>query len=415
MNTAQVPRATAAPAGAGTQLVFAGLNLVLTAPNVYLWLGLPLLMREQGWSGWALGVFQLAGLPAVFKFVFGALIDRRPGSCHRAAGYRQWATGLICAYATVLLTLGWRASLDQPLWLFALAGLASVLVTWADIPVNALAIRCLSAQQHAMAGGLRSLALSLGAIAGGGLMLLVQTRWGWTVPFLVMALALLLGLCGLWLLHIPATPNESAAQGNITGQRWREMAAGYFRQPQALAWNIALVGGFAFIGSAWFYLKPMLLDLGWSVQQAAMVAGIQGGLLAATAAMAAGWFTRRLGTARTLPLCMTLNTVALLALAAAVGVGTHALALQAASWLTAIALGASSACLFGLMMRFARGGALAADYGLQASLFAVSRLLAPLAAGVVLDTAGAPVMLCALAACAALMAGWAWRSRQWLP
>lgn len=415
MSSQQGPHTVNVARNTGAHLVFAGLNLALTAPSVYLWLGLPLLMREQGWSAWSLGLFQLAGLPAVFKFALGALVDRCPGAGTRATGYRRWAVGLICAYAAVLLLLGLRVGLDRPLPLFALAALAAVLATWADIPVNALAIRWLPAHQHAMAGGLRSLALSLGAVAGGGLMLLVHARWGWVAPFLVMALVLLLAMCGLWCLRAPAVPDDSDADQALASLPWHSAATGYFRQPQAMAWNVMLIGGFAFIGAAWFYLKPMLLDLGWSVAQAATVAGLQGGVLAAIAAVAAGALTRRFGTTRTVPPCMALNTVSLLMLAAAVGAADlHPFTVRGAAWVTAIAMGASSACLFGLMMRFARRSVQAADYGLQASLFAMSRLIVPLGAGAILDTVGAPLTLCTLAAGAALMAGWAWRWRRQL-
>ena len=45
------------------QALFGWLHLALTAPSVYLWLGLPLVMRQHGWSGTAIGLFQLAGCP----------------------------------------------------------------------------------------------------------------------------------------------------------------------------------------------------------------------------------------------------------------------------------------------------------------------------------------------------------------
>lgn len=47
-------------------VLFGWINFALTAPAIYLWLGLPLVMRQQGWSGAEIGLFQLAGLPAVF-------------------------------------------------------------------------------------------------------------------------------------------------------------------------------------------------------------------------------------------------------------------------------------------------------------------------------------------------------------
>ena len=81
---------------------------------------------------------------------------------------------LLLAYAAVLLALGWRDLLNDGALLFALAAAAALAGTWADVPVNALAIRVLPAASRAWAGGIRSMALCLGAIVGGGLMLLAQ-------------------------------------------------------------------------------------------------------------------------------------------------------------------------------------------------------------------------------------------------
>jgi hypothetical protein len=61
------------------------------------------------------------------------------------------------------------------------------------------------------------------------------------------------------------------------------------------------------------------------------------------------------------------------------------------------------------MMQFARPRWQAFDYGLQASLFAASRMLVPLAAGVALDAMGAAAMLTGLAVAAAL--AWVWALR----
>lgn len=79
--------------------------------------------------------------------------------------------------------------------------------------------------------------------------------------------------------------------------------------------------------------------------------------------------------------------------------------------LVAVAMGASSACVFGLMMQFARPPWQAFDYGLQASLFAASRMLVPPLAGAALDGAGAAAMLGGLTLAAAAVWGLAWRLR----
>ena len=132
------------------QALFGWLHLALTAPSVYLWLGLPLVMRQHGWSGTAIGLFQLAGLPALIKFALAAPVEAR--SANGQPRYRAWALALCLAYAAVLLALGWQQLLAERLWLFGLAFAAALAATWADIPVSALAIRLLPASERMRAG-----------------------------------------------------------------------------------------------------------------------------------------------------------------------------------------------------------------------------------------------------------------------
>ena len=310
----------------------------------------------------------------------------------------------------MLLALGWQELLAQRAWLFALACAAALAATWADIPVSALAIRLLPASERMRAGGVRAAALSLGAIVGGGMMLLMQAKWGWRAPFLCLAGALALGALLLaWVVrHEPGdAPSPLLLPAPKAGLA--AMVRGYGAQPGAWRWTLVLVSCFPFIGAAWFYLKPLMLDHGFAPAQAALLAGMGGGVVAALAGAASPLLTRRLGTRRALPLYAGCNVAALALLAAVIAAGAPAPGLVAAVACVAAAMGASSACVFGLMMQFARPRWQAFDYGLQASLFAASRMLVPLAAGVALDAMGAAAMLTGLAVAAAL--AWVWALR----
>ncbi|MFD2883663.1 hypothetical protein ACFS4T_16680 [Pseudomonas lini] len=64
-----------------------------------------------------------------------------------------------------------------------LAMSVSLFGTWVDMPVNALTIRILPQTQHMQAGAIRSTATCLGAIVGGGLMLILYNHMGWASPF----------------------------------------------------------------------------------------------------------------------------------------------------------------------------------------------------------------------------------------
>ncbi|PAU89521.1 MFS transporter [Pseudomonas sp. WN033] len=371
------------------QLLFGWLNFVLAVPSIYLLLGLPLVMREHGWSGTEIGLFQLAGLPAVFKFVLALPVQRYRWT---HGHYRFWAMALCLLLALLLVLVGQQGINANRWYLFGLAFTAGVLATWADIPVNALAIKLLPRSQQIRAGGIRSAALFLGGIVGAGVLLLVQNRWGWQAPFLLMTAGLLLALLPLaWLRE----GHSSAAIAEPAGPSLADWA-GYFRQPGARLWTWVLLSSFPFVGAAWLYLKPLLLDQGMAAPQVALIAGIGGGVVGALASLLGGRVVRWLGPGRAIPLFMFWALLALLAMTAAVGLQAGMAWLLGAAVLLATAMGSVSALVFALMMFFSRSHQQAADYGLQASLFVITRLLVPIAAGMLLDRGGYLGMLASL-------------------
>lgn len=375
------------------QALFGWVNFALTAPAIYLWVGLPLVMRQHGWSGTEIGLFQLAGLPAVFKLFLALPVQRwRPG--RRPHLRWAWLTG--GGYLLSLLGLAALGADSHKGLLFALTFLAALSATWADIPVNALAIQLFSPEERPLAGGVRSAVTFAGAIAGGGIMLLVQQALGWAVPFFI------LGACLLSALALLAVVRETEPvpdpQALPPFGAWR----GFFRQAGAGTWTVALLGYFPFVATAWVYLKPLLLDRGFPANEVALIAGVGGGALGALASLAAGCLPRH-RVPGILPLSAGANvvTLALLALAAAYATGPW---LVAAAALLAVAMGVASSLAFALMMEFARPSQRAADYGLQASLFALGRIAVAPLAGLLLDRLGYPGMLAALAAAALLIA-----------
>ncbi|MDR6600046.1 MFS family permease [Achromobacter deleyi] len=377
------------------QALFGWLNLALTAPGVYLWLGLPLVLRQHGWSGTAIGLFQLASLPTVFKFLFALPLDR-PG--RPRGNYRAWAVCLLLAYAAVLGALAWRDLLDDKRILFALAASAALAGTWADVPVNALAIRVLPASERAWAGGIRSMALCLGAIAGGGLMLVAQARWGWQAPFLIMAGALILGAA---LTAFVTERREPDAPSATCAPLATASLMAYFRLDSTRRWLPLLALLFPFIGSGWFYLKPLLLDQGLAPERVAWLVGVAGGAVGAAASALSARASKRLRPALTVPWHAAASCAALLGLAAAVWLQAPPPVLIACALGIAAAMGAMAALAFSLMMSHARPGLQALDYGIQSSVFSLTRILAPLAAGVLMDAAGQAWMLTALGVAAA--------------
>jgi len=369
-------------------LLLGWMNLVLTAPAIYLFVGLSLVMRQHGFSGTQIGVLQLAGLPAMLKFILAAPIDR----WHLGvSNYRNWAILLSLGYTAALLLLATNPLDDTPYaLLFILIMLVSLFATWADVPVNALAIALLPESERIRAGAVRSAATSLGSIVGGGLILVLHARLGWAAPLFALALGML-SCAALVLLLKPQAGAQvlPASVPNVGIKQW----LGWFSTPRHRFWMVLLVLYYPLLGAVWVYLKPMMLDAGFAPERIALIVGVLGGLVAAIASMAGSRVSRRIGTYKALPLFALCDLLALGVLSSAVMLDLGESALIAAVLLVALMMGASAGLVYGLMMHHTRPGLSALDYGIQSSLFVIGRTVIPMLAGVVLDWGGYGAML----------------------
>ncbi len=390
---------------AGLQVLFGWLNLVLAVPSIYLMFGMPLVMRQYGWSGTEIGLFQLAGLPAVFKFLLAVPVQRvRLGKGHMV----HWMLLLGAVLLLLYWLIGRQNLIEQRMPLFVMTFAISIIATWMDIPLNALAVQWLPRSQQLRAGSIRSAALFLGAIVGGGAMLLIQARLGWQAPFLIMGAGLVLGVMPLLALrHKPQS--EDAAQPAQAGfvADW----ASFFNQPAARQWTWLLLTAFPFIGAAWLYLKPLLLDAGMPMQEVAWVVGIAGGVTGVVFSLLGGRLIGVLGTARAILVYLLAALLALLLLTVSVWLKLGQVWLIVSALCLAASMGAVSALMFGLTLFFSRRQRTASDYGLQSSLFVITRLAAPVAAGLLLDRLGQAGMLACLSTGLLLALLLAWRVR----
>ncbi|MGE4452226.1 MFS transporter [Castellaniella sp.] len=378
----------------GLQLLFGWMNLALAVPAIYLMFGMPVVMRQHGWSGTEIGMFQLAALPAIFKFLFAVPVQRmRLGRGH----FVHWLL-MLCA---VLLALYWQLGrenlIDDHALLFVLTLAISVAATWADIPLNALAVQWLPRVEQLRAGSIRSAVMFLGAIVGGGILIVVQARHGWQAPFWLMGAGLVLGMPPFLLLRSRAAPQKAVTADHAPEPGMLADWAGFFSQPGARQWTLLLLTSFPFIGAAWLYLKPLMLDQGMPLERVAFIVGIVGGLTGALSSLVGGLLIPLLGIARAivLYLLVALSVLILLTLTVWMPPGGEGW-LIASAILVAAGMGLVSALMFGLTMCFTRRRRNATDYGLQVTLFTVVRLAVPVLAGMLLDVLGYGGMLAVL-------------------
>lgn len=380
------------------QFMFFWFNVSLTLPVTWLMLGLPMILHQQGWSGQALGLFQLAGLPAVIKLWLALPVER--GRVFRQR-YKGWGSLLWLGLAVLFALLSQFDLQQNKSLLFALLLCSSLLLAWCDVPVNALAIALFRQDEQVRAGSVRAVALFTGAVGGSGIMLLLWQHYGWALPCLLMSGAAL--LCALLLRLLPEPP---------AGEYRRIEMSGFFRQPGGKSWYPLCLLAFPFLGSGWLWLKPLLLDAGMPVQQVIMWVGVGGSITGAVVSLLGARWLNRQNASVALPFWLLFAALSLLLLAAGVSLNLSAALLLTISTLMAAAIGGLSALMFMLMMAFSREENRAVDYGIQASLFTLSRLSVPLFSGLLLDKFGGGVMLTMLSLCTLAVAVYAWQQRR---
>lgn len=374
----------------GLQFLFGWMHMALAVPSIYLMFGMPLVMRQHGWSGTEIGLFQLAALPAVFKFLFAVPVQRvRLGRGH----FVHWLILLCIALLALYWLIGRQNLIAERVHLFGLTFAISIAATWADIPLNALAVQWLPRSEQLRAGGIRSAALFVGAIIGGGIMIVIQARLGWQAPFWLMSAALLTGMVPFLLMRKqalqPLTNELDDADSPTVLADWTD----FFNQPGARQWTLLLLTGAPCVTAVWLYLKPLMLDQGIPLERVAFIVGIAGGIVGALFSLLGSRLVPLLGMARAIMLYLLTALCSLVLLTLTVWAQLGSTWLIVSVICVAASMGCISALMFGLTMFFTRRQRNASDYGLQATLFTTARLAVPVAAGVVLDRLGYNGML----------------------
>ena len=374
------------------QWLFGLISFALTVPNTYLLLGLPLLMRQYNWSGTEIGLFQLAALPAAFKFLLAIPIQYyQLGRKH----YCNWLLILMVVLIILLAILAVNSWIDQPLWLFVLVFMTLFLISWIDIPLNALLVKLIPHDQQLYSGSIRSISLFLGAIFGSGIMLTVQYHWGWSAPFLIIIFTLLLSL--LIIKFIPETEAKHIPQAQLRMRQVMHDWQSFFNQPGSLRWILFLLTCFPTVAAVWIYQKPFLLDQGMAANHVAWIIGVGGGIVGSLFSLMGNKIMNYLSINKILPLCIgwAMITLTMLWLSIIFSLSINYLIISL--FLIASSMGIASTLFIGLMFNFTRQTKRASDYGLQASLFVIARILIPIIAGVMLDLGGYQLMLGCLA------------------
>ena len=373
-----------------------GLAFIGGMPFYYYLVALPVVLRQADVSIETVGLTYLIWIPLALKFFWGNLVDRI--ELPFLYGEKSWL--IACGPVIALLTVA-SATLElgsATLSIFLIGFLTACACAVLQVALGAFIVRSLAEAQHGWANALQSIGASLGAMMGGGVILMASESLGWQSVMLLQALIIgIVGSAAFLIVQIDSPPMRQDRR-ELTSQRRLIKRPGFWRLMAAV-----LLGNMA-LGSD-LLIAPFLFDSGVSAKDVGMLTGIIGIALVLVASGIGGWFARRLGHGQALIIVLSVKAGILAALAAiAFGQGPdvarNALASVAFGW-----SGATLVAFWTVYMTFADPKQAGTDYGAFTSVEIVAFLVGGTLAGLVAGQFGYAIWFATAAICLVIAAG----------
>ncbi len=371
-------------------LLLGALYLAQGLPYGFFTQALPVVLRELGVSLGDIGLSSLLALPWALKFLWAPAVDR-------TASRRAW---ILTLQATAVVLTGLLALADPAgaggirVMLIAVLGTNLVAATQ-DIATDGLAVTLLARDERGLGNGVQVGGYRVGMILGGGLLLVVFDRIGWTATMLGMAL--LVALASVPLMRSPGVGGAAplSSPGRLNPWSWVQL-------PGALPFAGVLVAFKTGDYLAGGMLRPFLVDLGLSKTDIGLLLGTGGFVAGLVGAVAGGVLLGRLGRIRALVGFGVLQASGVAAYAAVVAAEATGGLLWAAVVYEHFVGGLATAALFTAMMDASRPSHAGTDYTVQASIVVLASGAAAALSGYVAEAIGYPALF-ALGATLALL------------
>ena len=331
---------------------------------------LPVLLRKRGFSLGEIGLSSLLVVPWALKFLWAPAVDRHGFA--RVGRRKSWIVPLQLAAVVVLALLAPPVVSHSMPTLLAAIFLLNLLAATQDIATDGLAIDMLAPAERGLGNGLQVAGYRVGMIVGGGALLILHDRLGWSRTFLAMAALTALATVPIAAAREPARPPARAD---------RPRGPHFVRRPGAGRLLLLLAAYKAGDAFATGMLRPFLADAGLTLADIGWLLGTVGFVAGLLGALAGGALVNRIGRRS------SLTVFGLLQAASVAGYAVLALgkpglaALYVLSGAEHFAGGMATAALFTCMMDWCGPDTSATDYTVQASTVVIATAGAAAASG----------------------------------
>jgi MFS transporter, PAT family, beta-lactamase induction signal transducer AmpG len=328
---------------------------------------LPVYFRVHGVSLGDIGLMGLLGLPWTLKVVWAPLVDR----FGRKRTWISAALGVIAIVLAVLPHVEVGADL-RVVWILLLC--LTIASATQDIAIDAYTIGLLDRGEEGVGNGIRVSAYRAALIVGGGGLLALADRAGWTVVF--GAAAAIAAVLAVTLAATPPISAESAPRSP-----WLPALADWLRRPGAIFVFLFVLTyklGDASMGPM---VKPFWVDRGLSASEIAAVSNTLGIGLTVAGALIGGIVTSRMGIFRGLWMLGLAQAFSNLGYAGAAWLDAGRLGIYSASAVESFTAGLGTAAFLAFLMRICDPTQAATQYAALSAVFALTRTLASAASG----------------------------------
>ncbi|MGL5318783.1 MAG: MFS transporter [Bacteroidales bacterium] len=266
---------------------FFSLYIAQSIPMSFLSTVIPVLMRQQEFSLTAIGLLQLIKVPWLIKFLWSPMVDRHTNSL---ASYKKWIIGSELCYAVIILLVS-LLNLQTDIVLIAILIIASFVASATqDIATDSLAARSVNKDNKSLVNSMQSMGSFAGTMIGSGVLLLLYKKFGWNMILPALSAFVLIALIPLVFLKKNDLPQEEK-RTKATG--WDFIH--FFTRKEI--WNQI---GFLFLAYSGIIgilsmLRPLMVDLGFSIQQIGFMSGVFGTSFGFCCSYLGGRIIKRIG------------------------------------------------------------------------------------------------------------------------
>ncbi|HHP0511665.1 TPA: MFS transporter [Vibrio harveyi] len=268
--------------------VLASVYTIQSLVSMFTLQGLPAIMRHEGIDTSQIGLFYLAMLPWVAKFLWSPWIERQRKKGASLQNHAIIIFGSQLVLIAILVALCVIGTIENRMTLFAGVLVISLFSSFADIATDGLAIDQLEAKRRYLGNVMQVGGSYLGAVFGGGLFIYATSLLDWQTALFGLALLTLLfsmpTLCLFW--------NHGANQKSEPTARTPSLKAAFSNPEVRIGLLLVTVSQLGTRG-ALSMMMPFLVDSGIQLENLGLLVAGGGVITGLIGVVLGGWLIKK--------------------------------------------------------------------------------------------------------------------------